>query len=96
MSGYDEALLKRARALHDAPNVTMDGHNDLPWAHRLVTGYERGGAPEQRPGHSYVVKDLNDDPTLPFEDSSFDVVTNAVSIDYLTKLWPSVKKEDAS
>ena len=32
MSGYDEALLKRARALHDAPNVTMDGHNDLPWA----------------------------------------------------------------
>ena len=42
------------------------------------------------------MKDLNDDPTLPFEDSSFDVVTNAVSIDYLTKLWPSVKKEDAS
>ena len=32
MSGYDEALLQRARALHDAPNVTMDGHNDLPWA----------------------------------------------------------------
>ena len=32
MSGYDEALLKRARALHDAPNVTMAGHNDLPWA----------------------------------------------------------------
>ena len=42
MSEYDEALLKRARALHDAPNVTMDGHNDLPWAlhdaydHRLA------------------------------------------------------------
>ena len=42
MSGYDEVLLKRARALHDAPNVTMDGHNDLPWAlhdaydHRLA------------------------------------------------------------
>jgi len=42
MSGYNEALLKRARALHDAPNVTMDGHNDLPWAlhdaydHRLA------------------------------------------------------------
>ena len=42
MSCYDEALLKRARALHDAPNVTMDGHNDLPWAlhdaydHRLA------------------------------------------------------------
>ena len=28
--------------------------------------------------NSYVVKDLNEDPTLPFEDNSFDVVTNVV------------------
>lgn len=33
----------------------------------------------------YVVKDLNVDPTLPFEDNSFDIVTNVVSIDYLTQ-----------
>merc|ERR1712106_1137820 len=33
----------------------------------------------------FVVKDLNEDPTLPFEDSSFDIVTNVVSIDYLTQ-----------
>merc|ERR1712151_449717 len=33
----------------------------------------------------YVVKDLNEDPSLPFEDNSFDIVTNVVSIDYLTK-----------
>lgn len=33
---------------------------------------------------SYVVKDLNEDPTLPFDDNTFDIVTNAVSIDYLT------------
>ena len=33
----------------------------------------------------YVVRDLNVDPRLPFEDASFDVVTNAVSVDYLTK-----------
>ena len=33
----------------------------------------------------YVVKDLNADPTLPFDDDSFDVVTNVVSIDYLTR-----------
>eukprot|EP00632_Arachnochrysis_sp_CCMP2950_P007468 CAMPEP_0185715108 /NCGR_PEP_ID=MMETSP1164-20130828/40168_1 /TAXON_ID=1104430 /ORGANISM="Chrysoreinhardia sp, Strain CCMP2950" /LENGTH=235 /DNA_ID=CAMNT_0028382697 /DNA_START=57 /DNA_END=761 /DNA_ORIENTATION=- len=32
-----------------------------------------------------VVQDLNADPTLPFEDASFDIVTNCVSIDYLTK-----------
>lgn len=33
----------------------------------------------------YVVKDLNLNPSLPYEDASFDVVTNAVSVDYLTK-----------
>ena len=32
-----------------------------------------------------VVKDLNADPKLPFEDNSFDIVTNVVSIDYLTQ-----------
>jgi len=33
----------------------------------------------------YVVKDLNEDPKLPFDDNSFDIVTNVVSIDYLTQ-----------
>jgi SAM-dependent methyltransferase len=33
----------------------------------------------------WTVKDLNEDPTLPYEDNSFDAVTNAVSIDYLCK-----------
>lgn len=34
---------------------------------------------------SYDVKDLNDDPTFPYEDNSFDKVTCVVSIDYLNK-----------
>ncbi|KAF5935109.1 hypothetical protein HYC85_026238 [Camellia sinensis] len=33
----------------------------------------------------YVVQDLNVNPKLPFEDNSFDVITNVVSVDYLTK-----------
>lgn len=33
----------------------------------------------------YVVHDLNLEPDLPFPDNSFDVVTNAVSVDYLNK-----------
>lgn len=33
----------------------------------------------------YVVQDLNTNPTLPFADGSFDVITNVVSVDYLTK-----------
>uniref|UniRef100_A0A6N2N2T6 Methyltransferase type 11 domain-containing protein n=1 Tax=Salix viminalis TaxID=40686 RepID=A0A6N2N2T6_SALVM len=33
----------------------------------------------------YVVQDLNLNPKLPFEDNSFDVISNAVSVDYLAK-----------
>lgn len=33
----------------------------------------------------YVVHDLNLEPDLPFPDNSFDIITNAVSVDYLNK-----------
>jgi hypothetical protein len=33
----------------------------------------------------YVVQDLNKDPTLPFDDNSFDFVTIVVSVDYLVR-----------
>lgn len=33
----------------------------------------------------WVVHDLNREPTLPFEDASFDAVVNAVSVQYLTR-----------
>lgn len=33
----------------------------------------------------YVLHDLNKNPVLPFEDDSFDVVLNTVSVDYLTR-----------
>lgn len=33
----------------------------------------------------YIAQDLNVNPKLPFEDNSFDVITNVVSVDYLTK-----------
>ena len=36
----------------------------------------------------WVVTDLNKDPKLPYPDATFDVVTNAVSVDYLTKRVP--------
>lgn len=32
-----------------------------------------------------VVQNLNANPVLPFDDNSFDIVTNVVSVDYLTK-----------
>jgi SAM-dependent methyltransferase len=33
----------------------------------------------------WVVHDLNADPTLPFDEASFDVVSNVVSVEYLTR-----------
>ena len=33
----------------------------------------------------YAVRDLNLDPTLPYADNSFDIITNVVSVDYLTR-----------
>lgn len=33
----------------------------------------------------FVVRDLNQEPKLPFDDESFDVVTCVVSVDYLNK-----------
>ncbi|HYN32945.1 MAG TPA: class I SAM-dependent methyltransferase [Ilumatobacteraceae bacterium] len=34
---------------------------------------------------SWAIQDLNADPTLPFDDESFDAVTCCVSVDYLTR-----------
>ena len=50
-----------------------------------MSGEELGRNPQLS---DYVVHDLNADPTLPYADNTFDVVTNAVSVDYLTKPLP--------
>jgi len=52
---------------------------------RVALGMNREELEQNKQVNEFVVKDLNKDPTLPFEDNSFDIVTNAVSIDYLSK-----------
>jgi len=52
---------------------------------RVALGMNEEEIRENGQVDEYVVKDLNADPTLPFPDNSFDIVTNAVSIDYLNK-----------
>lgn len=51
---------------------------------RVALGMNKEELERNEQVNEFVVKDLNKDPTLPFEDNSFDIVTNAVSIDYLT------------
>jgi len=52
---------------------------------RVALGMNEVELSQNKQVSEYVVKDLNADPTLPFEDNSFDIVTNVVSIDYLTQ-----------
>eukprot|EP00592_Proboscia_alata_P002299 CAMPEP_0194370116 /NCGR_PEP_ID=MMETSP0174-20130528/18436_1 /TAXON_ID=216777 /ORGANISM="Proboscia alata, Strain PI-D3" /LENGTH=266 /DNA_ID=CAMNT_0039147411 /DNA_START=92 /DNA_END=892 /DNA_ORIENTATION=- len=52
---------------------------------RVALGMNKKELEQNTQVDEFVVKDLNEDPTLPFPDNSFDVVTNAVSIDYLSK-----------
>ena len=44
----------------------------------------------------HCVKDLNVDPSLPYEDNSFDTITNVVSVDYLTKPFEIFKGDAQS
>lgn len=39
----------------------------------------------------FSVRDLNKEPKLPYEDNSFDVITNVVSVDYLNRPLVSMR-----
>lgn len=62
-------------------------HYPKGYKQERIVGLGLNEAELQRNGvlTEYVVRDLNVDPTLPFADNSFDVITNVVSVDYLTK-----------
>ena len=59
---------------------------------RVALGMNGEELSQNRQVSEFVVKDLNADPTLPFDDNSFDIVTNVVSIDYLTQPLPICKE----
>ena len=51
----------------------------------VVTGMNAAELAANEMADEWVVKDLNVDPTLPFDDGAFAAVTCAVSVDYLTR-----------
>ena len=51
----------------------------------VVTGMNEHELAANEMADSWIVADLNDDPTLPFGSHEFDAVTCCVSIDYLTR-----------
>uniref|UniRef100_A0A7S3JT09 Methyltransferase type 11 domain-containing protein n=1 Tax=Aureoumbra lagunensis TaxID=44058 RepID=A0A7S3JT09_9STRA len=50
---------------------------------RVALGMNQAELEANKQCNHFIVKDLNADPRLPFDDNSFDIVTNCVSIDYL-------------
>jgi SAM-dependent methyltransferase len=98
VSHLDTTALKTVERLaaglivEDDPGVldlmaSVDSHLPSKRAFSQVTGLGMNDE-ELRANPSltdWVVQDLNSDPILPFDDDSFDVVLNVVSIEYLTQ-----------
>ncbi len=59
-------------------------HFVIPPRELVVLGMNAAELEANTAATERVVRDLNVDPTLPFEDASFDAVVCCVSIDYLT------------
>ena len=60
-------------------------HFLVPPAELTVLGMNEAELAANDAATSRVVRDLNVDPTLPFDDSSFDAVVCCVSVDYLVR-----------
>jgi len=56
------------------------------WSHVSITGMNEYELQQNKQADDYSVRDLNEnDPKLPYDDASFDIVTCTVSFDYLCK-----------
>eukprot|EP00971_Amphidinium_carterae_P139237 2759089-Amphidinium_carterae.1 len=55
------------------------------WSHVSITGMNDAELKANRQADDYALRNLNVDPTLPYKDASFDIVTCTVSMDYLNK-----------
>eukprot|EP00667_Euglena_gracilis_P007386 EG_transcript_7458 len=56
---------------------------DLNAKRVAITGMNEAELRRSLQATDYSLRDLNKDPTLPYEDNTFDFVTNVVSIDYM-------------
>ncbi len=60
-------------------------HFDPPPARLVALGMNATELAANTAASSWVVRNLNVDPALPFDDAAFDAVTCCVSVDYLTR-----------
>lgn len=60
-------------------------HLDPRPEHLVALGMNERELQANPDAHEWLVHDLNEDPSLPFEDATFDAITCCVSIDYLVR-----------
>ena len=90
----DDAAIAAVGSLYDELELTGDvldicsswiSHFRTRPARLVVTGMNDAELAANEIADDRVVRDLNIEPTLPFDDAEFDAVTCAVSVDYLTR-----------
>ncbi len=90
----DDGAIAAVGALYDELELTGDvldicsswvSHFRTAPARLVAMGMNAKELAANEMASSWVVRNLNVEPALPFEDGSFDAVTCCVSVDYLTK-----------
>lgn len=90
----DDGAIAAVGALYDELGVDGEvldlcsswvSHFRAPPARLVVLGMNAAELAGNPDAHERIVHDLNVDPTLPFDDASFDAVTCCVSVDYLVR-----------
>ncbi len=84
-AAYRELVPPGARVLDLMSSWVSHLPDDVEYAHVCGLGLNAAELERNPRLHARVVHDLNADPTLPFADGAFDVVLNAVSVQYLTR-----------
>lgn len=90
----DDGAIGAVGALYDELDLTGDvldlcsswiSHFRTPPRRLVALGMNAVELAANEAATEWGVRDLNDDPTLPFADGEFDAVTCCVSVDYLTR-----------
>jgi SAM-dependent methyltransferase len=94
LTHIDDGAIAAVTELYDELELTGDvldvcsswiSHFPSPPARLVALGMNATELAANDAADSWLVHDLNADPTLPFDDASFDAVTCCVSVDYLTR-----------
>lgn len=94
LTHIDAGAIAAVTELYDELELTGDvldvcsswiSHFPSPPARLVALGMNATELAANDAADSWLVHDLNADPTLPFDDASFDAVTCCVSVDYLAR-----------